>query len=191
MSSFPPPLPPLPPAPAPTAAPIVPAARKPLSGVAIGLIGILACASAFGVVVLAAAMWLVNTGWSVFAEQARSALQDDAVVQEHIGQIRSMRVDLVRTGMAPGGEEFVFDVEGDRGAGRVQATWISAGADQEILSDGVLTLRDGTQYSLPAAQSAEEAALDADADADAETESDPEMDTETATETVTDAAAEP
>ncbi|WP_349656155.1 hypothetical protein [Xanthomonas sp. 10-10] len=189
MSSFPPPLPPLPTAPAPTEAPVasaVPAARKPLSGVAIGLIGILACASLFGVVVLAAAMWLVNTGWTVFTDQARSALQDDAVVQEHIGQIRSMRVDLVRTGMAPGGEEFVFAVEGDRGAGRVKATWISAGADQEILSDGVLTLRDGTEYTLPAAETAEEATLDADA----ETESDPEMDTGAATETVTDAALE-
>ncbi|MCC4621028.1 hypothetical protein LL965_13360 [Xanthomonas cassavae CFBP 4642] len=189
MSSFPPPLLPLPTAPAPAAAPIAPAApaaRKPLSGVAIGLIGILACASLFGVVVLAAAMWLVDTGWSVFTGQARSALQDDAVVQEHIGQIRSMRVDLLRTGMAPGGEEFVFDVEGDRGAGRVKATWVSAGADQEILSDGVLTLRDGTESTLPAAETAEEATLDADA------ETDPEMDIETATEmeTVTDAAVE-
>ncbi|QJD69094.1 hypothetical protein HG421_16235 [Xanthomonas campestris pv. badrii] len=184
MSSLPPPLPPLPAAPAPAAAPIAPAARKPLSGVAIGLIGILACASLFGVVVLAAAMWLVTTGWSVFTDQARSALQDDAVVQEHIGQIRSMRVDLLRTGMAPGGEEFVFDVEGDRGAGRVEATWVSAGADQEILGGGVLTLRDGTQYTLPGAETAEEATLDADA----ETEPDPQMDTETATET--DAAVE-
>lgn len=123
MSSLPPPLPPLPAAPAPAAAaPIASAARKPLSGVAIGLIGILACASLFGVVVLAAAMWLVTTGWSVSTDQARSALQDDAVVQEHIGQIRSMRVDLLRTGMAPGGDEFVFDVDGDRGAGRVRAT---------------------------------------------------------------------
>ncbi|MCD0279415.1 hypothetical protein JWH04_10760 [Xanthomonas melonis] len=185
MSSLPPPLPPLPTAPAPATAPIAPAVRKPLSGVAIGLIGILACASVFGVVVLAAALWLVNTGWSMFAEQARAALQEDAVVQEHIGQIRSMRVDLVRTGLAPGGEEFVFDVEGDRGAGRVKATWVSAGADQEILSDGVLTLRDGTEYTLPAAETAEEATPDADA------EPEPEMDTETATETVNDAAVEP
>ncbi|WP_434989240.1 hypothetical protein [Xanthomonas melonis] len=190
MSSLPPPLPPPPSAAANTAAPIAPATpagKKPLSGVAIGLIGILACASVFGVVVLAAALWLVNTGWSMFAEQARAALQEDAVVQEHIGQIRSMRVDLVRTGLAPGGEEFVFDVEGDRGAGRVKATWVSAGADQEILSDGVLTLRDGTEYTLPAAETAEEATPDADADAEPE----PEMDTETATETVNDAAVEP
>ncbi|PPU76052.1 hypothetical protein ACCQ13_18395 [Xanthomonas sp. NCPPB 1638] len=151
MSSLPPPLPPLPTAPAHTAAPRAPAAEQKRSGVAIGLIGILACASVFGVVVLAAALWLVNMGWSLLADQARSAMQDDALVQEHIGQIRSMRLDLLRTGMTSSGEEFVFDVEGDRGAGRVKATWVTAGADREILSDGVLTLRDGTEYTLPAA----------------------------------------
>lgn len=148
---------------------------------AIGLIGILACASVFGVVVLAAGLWLVGTGWSMFVDQARTALQDDAVVQEHIGQIRSMRVDLLRTGMAPGGEEFVFDVEGDRGAGRVKATWVSAGADQEILSEGLLTLRDGTEYTLPAA-----------ATTDVETPGTPsEMDTDPALDTAPETTVEP
>nr|WP_010382525.1 hypothetical protein [Xanthomonas vasicola] len=33
-------------------------------------------------------------------------------MQEHIGQIRDMRVDLYRTSLAPSGDEFVFDVEG-------------------------------------------------------------------------------
>lgn len=184
MSSLPPPLPPLPPAPAHSAAAnIAPATavRQPCSGVAIGLIGLLACASVFGMVVLAAGLWLVGTGWSMFADQARTALQEDAVVQEHIGQIRSMRVDLLRTGMAAGGEEFVFDVEGDRGAGRVAATWVSAGADQEILSEGLLTLRDGTEYTLPAA-----------ATTDVETPDTPsEMDTDPALDTAPETIVEP
>ncbi|KHL55144.1 hypothetical protein [Xanthomonas cannabis] len=183
MSSLPPPLPPLPPAPARTAAAVAPATavRQPRSGVAIGLIGILACASVFGVVVLAAGLWLVGTGWSMFADQVRTALQEDAVVQEHIGQIRSMRVDLLRTGMAAEGEEFVFDVEGDRGAGRVAATWASAGADQEILSEGLLTLRDGTEYTLPAA-----------ATTDVEIPDTPsEMDTDPARDTAPETIVEP
>ncbi|KLD70612.1 hypothetical protein [Xanthomonas pisi] len=173
MSSLPPPLPPLSSPAMPGAAPAAPAAKKKLSGVAIGLIGVLACATLFGLVVLAASMWLISTGWSLFADQARTALQADAVVQEHIGQIRTMRVDLYRTGLAQGDEEFVFNVEGDRGAGRVQATWVSAGSEQEILSDGELILRDGRHFTLPAA------------DADA---GDFESETELETETETDAA---
>ncbi|AVQ08477.1 TPA: hypothetical protein HH295_16385 [Xanthomonas vasicola pv. zeae] len=128
MSSLPPPLPPLssvPPAASCAAPPLVPsapAAKKPLSGVAIGLIGVVTCVVRFGMLVLGALVWLISIGWSLFADQARSALQDDAVVQEHIGQIRDMRVDLYRTSLAPSGDEFVFDVEGDRGTGRVHAT---------------------------------------------------------------------
>jgi len=83
---------------------------------------VVTCVVRFGMLVLGALVWLISIGWSLFADQARSALQDDAVVQEHIGQIRDMRVDLYRTSLAPSGDEFVFDVEGDRGTGRVHAT---------------------------------------------------------------------
>lgn len=133
------------------------AARAPgkqVSGVTIGLIGLIglgACVVLFGMVVLGALGWLIVFGWSLFADQARAALQDDAVVQEQIGRIHTMRVDLVRTGLAPGADDFVFTVEGDRGRGRVHATWVSGGAEREILSDGVLTMHDGSQYTLPSA----------------------------------------
>ncbi|MCL1530407.1 hypothetical protein M3O57_08570 [Xanthomonas nasturtii] len=172
MSSLPPPLPPLPsvspsasPAVAPLAA-LAPMVKKPLSGVAIGLIGVATCVVLWGMLVLGALVWLMATGWSLFADQARSALQADAVVQEHIGQIRDMRVDLYRTGLAPGGDEFVFNVEGDRGSGRVHASWVSAGAEREILSTGVLTLRDGTEYTLPAEDDLDESQMDTDTDTD-------------------------
>ncbi len=130
------------------------AARTPgrqVSGVTIGLIGLAACVVLIGMVVLGALGWLIVFGWSLFADQARAALQDDAVVQERIGRIHTMRVDLVRTGLAPGADDFVFTVEGDRGRGRVHATWVSGGAEREILSDGVLTLHDGSEYTLPSA----------------------------------------
>ncbi|USI98998.1 hypothetical protein MUG10_12845 [Xanthomonas prunicola] len=175
MSSLPPPLLPLssvPPA-APPLASSAPAAKKSLSGVAIGLIGVVTCVVLFGMLVLGALIWLMAIGWSLFADQARSALQADAVVQEHIGQIRDMRVDLYRTSLTPGSDEFVFDVEGDRGTGRVHATWISDGAEREILSTGVLTLRDGTEYTLPA-----EADVDAD-ESDMETDADGQTDIKT------------
>ncbi|WOB25973.1 MULTISPECIES: hypothetical protein [Xanthomonas] len=182
MSSLPPPLPPLSSTAMPNAAPAAtpaPAAKKELSGVAIGLIGVLACATLFGVVVLAASLWLIGTGWSLFADQARTALQADAVVREHIGQIRTMRVDLYRTGLAQGGEEFVFNVEGDRGAGRVQATWVSAGSEQEILTDGELILRDGRHFALPAADDSE---LETETESEIETDSEMQTDAGTSLE---------
>ncbi|WP_184408004.1 hypothetical protein [Xanthomonas sp. 3075] len=149
MPSLPPPLPPLPSS-SPTTAPAAARATgNKRSGVTIGLIGLAACAALFGLVVLGALGWLIVFGWSLFADQARTALQDDAVVQEHIGHIHTMRVDLVRTGLAPGDDDFVFTVEGDRGRGRVHATWVSAGSEREVLRDGVLTMHDGSQYTLP------------------------------------------
>ncbi|MBD3995294.1 hypothetical protein GUH85_22255 [Xanthomonas citri pv. citri] len=169
MSSLPPPLPPLssvPPA-APSRAAVV---KKPLSSVAIGLIGVATCVVLFGTLVLGALIWLMSIGWSLFADQARSALQADAVVQEHIGHIRDMQVDLYRTSLAPGSDELVFDVEGDRGTGRVHATWVSDGAEREILSTGVLTLRDGTEYTLPAETDVEESEMDTDTDTDTDTD---------------------
>ncbi|WP_311240247.1 MULTISPECIES: hypothetical protein [unclassified Xanthomonas] len=181
MSSLPPPLPPLPPAAMPTAAPAAPpapVARKKLSSVAIGLIGVLACATLFGIVVLAASVWLLGIGWSLFTDQARTALQADAVVQEHIGQIHTMRVDLYRTSLAQGSEEFVFNVEGDRGAGRVQATWVSADSEQEILTDGELILRDGRHFALPAADDSE---LETETETESEIETDSEMQTDAGT----------
>ncbi|MGX1997633.1 hypothetical protein ACWJKH_19265 [Xanthomonas axonopodis pv. cassiae] len=163
MSSLPPPLPPLssvqPAAPSPAAV-----APKSLSSVAIGLIGVATCVVLMAMLVFGALIWLMSTGWSLFADQARSALQADAVVQEHIGQFRDMRVDLYRTSLAPGSDEFVFDVQGDRGTGRVHATWVSDGAEREILSTGVLTLRDGTEYTLPAETDVEESEMDTDTD---------------------------
>ncbi|PPT43026.1 hypothetical protein XarbCFBP8132_06620 [Xanthomonas arboricola] len=158
MPSLPPPLPPLspPPSASPAMAPAVARAPGPkLSGVTLGLIGLAACVVLFGVLVLGALGWVIVFGWWLFADQARAALQGDAVVQEQIGQIRTMRVDLVRTGLAPGDDDFVFTVEGDRGRGRVHATWVSGGSEREILSDGVLTMHDGSQYTLPSADAAD------------------------------------
>ncbi|PPU38272.1 hypothetical protein [Xanthomonas arboricola] len=163
MPALPPPLPP-PSSASPAMAPaLARAPGKRRSGVTLGLIGLAACVVLFGMVILGALGWLIVFGWSLFADQARAALQDDAVVQEQIGRIHTMRVDLVRTGLAPGDDDFVFTVEGDRGRGRVHATWVSGGSEREILSDGVLTMHDGSEYTLPSADAAD---TDPDTDPD-------------------------
>lgn len=127
----------------------------------------------FGVVVLGVIAWIAVAGWSIFSEQAQAALQDDAVVQQHIGKIDTMKVDVLATGAAPGGDEFVFSVTGDRGRGKVSATWVSDGAEREILTEGVLTMHDGSEYTLPAEQAS-------DSDSDSETEIESESESESA-----------
>lgn len=138
----PPPLPPRPQGLAPAAAP---RRRFGLPGWLIALI--LACALLFAALVGLIA-WGVSTGWNQFAEQAQQALQRQPAVRDHIGTIREMHVDFVATGEAPGAEEFVFRLQGDRSDGRVSANFVSLGAAQEIITYGVLTLDDGTRLEL-------------------------------------------
>lgn len=100
--------------------------------------------------------WVVGMGWELFTGQAQQALQAQPAVREHIGTIREMHVDLVATGVAPGAEEFVFRLDGERGDGRVSANFVSMGAEREIITYGVLTLADGRRFELQD-QSAEQA----------------------------------
>ncbi|MDG2525107.1 hypothetical protein P6166_07030 [Stenotrophomonas sp. HITSZ_GD] len=92
--------------------------------------------------------WGIGSGWKIFAGQAQQALQAQPAVQEHIGTIQDMHVDLVATGHAVGAEEFVFRLDGDRGDGKVLANFVSVGAAREIITEGVLTLDNGARYEL-------------------------------------------
>ncbi|MEA9489884.1 hypothetical protein ABQE70_09965 [Xanthomonas campestris pv. campestris] len=157
MSTLPPPLPPL----ASPPAAVAPARVSQCSPATVALLIVLGGVMTFGVVVLGVIAWIAVAGWSIFSEQAQAALQADAVVQQHIGKIDTMEVDVLATGAAPGGDEFVFSVTGDRGRGKVSATWVSDGAEREILTEGVLTMHDGSEYTLPAEQAS---------DSDSETE---------------------
>jgi len=139
VTALPPPLPPR--------QPIVTAPARPRFGLPGWLIALI-----LGCVLLVAAMvgacaWVVGWGWGLFADQARDALQAQPVVQAQIGQIRGMDLDFLATGAAAGAEEFVFDLAGDRGHGRVKATFVSLGAGQEIITGGELTIA-GRHYAL-------------------------------------------
>lgn len=86
---------------------------------------------------------LLMMGWSLFTEQAQTALQQQPDVAEHIGHIQSMDVDLVASSEYDDSDTFVFRLSGDRGKGRVRARFISTDADTETLGEGELTLASG------------------------------------------------
>lgn len=141
----PPPLPPLRAPSVPTTPHAAPARRFVLPAWLIALIAacVLLCA-----VLVGGIAWFIGTGWQLFAGQAQQALQMQPAVREHIGTIRDMEVDLIATGEAAGAEEFVFRLKGDRGNGRVRATFVSMGDDQEIITDGELILASGEHHGL-------------------------------------------
>lgn len=141
LSATPPPLPRPPAASAPPP-------RRHRFGIPGWLIALIAVLLLFFVLVGGLITWGISAGWQLFAGQAQEALQAQPAVQEHIGTIREMHVDFIATGNAPGGEEFVFRLEGDRGHGKVLANFVSMGAEQEIITEGVLTLANGARYDL-------------------------------------------
>ena len=87
-------------------------------------------------------------GDSIFTPQARAAVQRYPLVQQHIGTLQSFEMDLLGTGEAEGVDEFVFNLVGDKGRGRILAAFITVDADTERLGKGVLTLADGREIAF-------------------------------------------
>lgn len=83
------------------------------------------------------------SGWNMFAEQARVAVQAQPEVLEHIGTIREFDFNMTETGEAEGSDEFVFDLVGSKGKGRLRAHFVTIDADHEALGSGSLILPDG------------------------------------------------
>ncbi len=136
-----------PPLPRPSA-PASPPPRRHRFGIPGWLILLIAALLLFFALIGGLIAWGVSAGWQLFAGQAQEALQAQPAVQAHIGTIQEMHVDFIATGNAPGAEEFVFRLKGDRGDGKVQANFVSIGAEQEIITEGVLTLASGERYDL-------------------------------------------
>ncbi len=90
---------------------------------------------------------LLGEGWDVFTEDARIALQRNPTIQERIGTISEMRLDLTGTGKNVHPEDFVFNLTGDRGEGRVRARLQSTASGERIL-EGELRMKDGSKWPL-------------------------------------------
>lgn len=83
----------------------------------------------------------------MFEDDARAALQRNPTIQTHIGAIRDMDMNWSGTGGATHPNDFVFDLEGDLGSGRVKARFETV-ADGERIDRGVLRTRDGKEWPL-------------------------------------------
>lgn len=102
----------------------------------------------FALFILAVIGGLATWSFGLFAEQAKEAIQNNSVVQEHIGEVDQIKWKLIATGMADGADEFVFRVEGSKADGVISAEFISVDENTEEIGSGTLQLSSGEIYDL-------------------------------------------
>lgn len=83
----------------------------------------------------------------IFVLQANAAMQADPVVLKHIGDIREAAFDRDASWAAEG-ERYVFDLKGSKGAGRLEAEFITVDAESERIGEGELVMANGKRYPL-------------------------------------------
>jgi len=58
-------------------------------------------------------------GFRVLEEEARTAVEHNEIFREHIGNIKSLDVNFLKTSAHSDPDVMVYDVEGDRGNGQL------------------------------------------------------------------------
>ncbi|MEX0701165.1 MAG: hypothetical protein WD069_03640 [Planctomycetales bacterium] len=101
--------------------------------------------------------FLLNT----VENQAEAALNQNPVIQEHLGVVSECDLQLQATGQAGGQNTFVFEVTGTKGTGTVTAQL--DGSLTQILA-GTLRTRNGDEFDLLAEHDDLEPEGDADED---------------------------
>lgn len=89
----------------------------------------------------------LGEGWDLFERDAQAALQRNPTIQEHIGSIRDIDLNLLATGSTIHPEDFVFDVDGERADGTVRARFETT-LEGELIREGVLRIHGGGEFPL-------------------------------------------
>lgn len=116
----------------------------------------LACAliAFFGFVVLAGVAVVVGVfavgscGLDLFADQVRRDIENNPVVLEQLGDITDIETDFVASANEPGGDVFVFRLEGTKGSGRLTAVCITVDDETESVTWGRLRMDSGEEFDL-------------------------------------------
>ena len=87
--------------------------------------------------------WL---GWNTFSDQIKAYLNSNPIIQNHIGYVNEIEIDLAATGNEINNDIFVFAVEGSKNTGLLKVE-IDSGSHLYILS-GTIKLPSGEIYDL-------------------------------------------
>lgn len=93
----------------------------------------------------------MDAGMGMVAQQIRPGLDNDPVVQEHLGEIEEMNWNLMATGEANqnnGGQDvLVWDVKGTKGEGQIIGALDQTGGTAK-LKNGKLKMKSGEEFNL-------------------------------------------
>lgn len=114
--------------------------QKQATCLILAIVGLLAVV----VVVVGLGSW----GWNMFEEQVVAALEENPVIQQHIGSITDIEIALEATGETEGDTVFVFRIEGPKGSGLVTADIVTVDEDTEEIRSGILEMSTGETFDL-------------------------------------------
>ena len=84
------------------------------------------------------------------ADAVKSDVQDDPSIQQHIGDIESLSINMEETSevqIDEGKRTYAFDIEGTKGSGQLIAKVVEQGGDEIGVESGRLIV-DGEEYPL-------------------------------------------
>ena len=84
----------------------------------LGILGVLTVGGIF--VCCGGGYFMFRFGTQAVADAVKSSISADPVIQEHIGNITDISMNLTATGAAGGGDKMVLDIKGDKGTGQVE-----------------------------------------------------------------------
>jgi hypothetical protein len=87
-------------------------------------------------------------GYWLFTQQARVAMSQNPMIQQHIGEIHSADFNWQGSAEAVEAEVFAFDLVGSLGRGTVTARFVTISPDEERITAGRLSMPDGNEYDL-------------------------------------------
>lgn len=99
-------------------------------------------------VLVGAVVGLTLWGLSMFVDQVHVELEQNPVIQQHLGELHELELDWLGTGEQEGENVFVFEATGARGTGTVIAECITVSADREEITWGQLQLSSGESIPL-------------------------------------------
>ena len=93
--------------------------------------------------------WIVlSLGLAVFAGEVEADLRDNPVIIEHLGRIEEFEVDLGKSIVTAGEEDYVFRARGTKGSGLITATCVTNDSDVEEVVAGTMQLESGETLDL-------------------------------------------
>jgi hypothetical protein len=112
----------------------------------LGILGVLTVGGAL--VCCGGGYFMVRFGTQVVADAVKASISEDPAIQEHIGTITDISMNLTATGAAGGGDKIVLDVKGEKGTGQVEVVMANGGPNDQSLKSCVLILPNGERIDL-------------------------------------------